>query len=46
MEHSINWDVTISYGIADIFKHLYCQSTIRDTSHIPSTITLAKYLGT
>ena len=39
----INSDVTIFYCRADIFKYLYFPSTIIDTSHIPSTMTLAKY---
>ena len=30
----------------DIFKYLHFPSTITDTSHIPLTITLAKYLNT
>ena len=44
MQHSINGDVTIFYCRADIFKCLHFPSTITDTSHIPSTIALAKYL--
>ena len=46
MQHSINWDVTIFYCRADIFKYLHFPSTITDTNHIGSTITLAKYLST
>ena len=34
------------YCRADIFKYSHFPSTIRDTSHIPSTTTLAKYLST
>ena len=34
------------YCTADIFKYLHFPSTITDTSRIPSTITLAKYLST
>ena len=47
MQYSINRDVTIFYCRADMFfKYLYFPSTITDTSDIPSTITLAKYLST
>ena len=45
MQHSINWDVTIFCCRADTFKYLYFLSAITDTSHIPSTITQAKYLS-
>ena len=43
---SVNQDNTIFYCRADIFKHLCFPSTITDISHIPSSITLAKYLST
>ena len=33
------------YSYIYLFKYLYFPSTIADTSHIPSTITLAKYLS-
>ena len=43
---SINGDVTIFYCRIDVFKYLHFPSTITDTSHIPATITPAKYLST
>ena len=38
----------LQYFIAELtfFKYLYFPSTITDTSHIPSAITLAKHLST
>ena len=39
-------DITIFYCKAGIFRYLHLPSTITDTSQIPSTRTLAKYLNT